>query len=158
MTTIAAAASNQAWETAGPRKATKKLSPNGETTKKVNGGTNTRSMSNKETIAKMPKVENMAPLKINNTIYDHLQDSDDEIVGGSMSFVKNKMDNRVPSLIMNQAPTSPKPVKPAKQIETVNLLAASIATSKKKPVGSPSAGKNINAEFEKALSQVKKWI
>jgi hypothetical protein len=154
MTSITAAA-NLGWEVAGAKKGTKKLSPDAK--KAANGA------AKGTTATRLPKVENLAPLRVNSSIYDHLQESDDDSDYSKEKTSlnsKNKMDNRVPSLMhhepkLTQTPGGNKTASPraAKQTETINLLASSIATGKKKPV-SPAAGKNVHHELENALSQV----
>jgi hypothetical protein len=153
MTSITAAA-NLGWEVAGAKKNPKKLSPEAK---------KTNAKGTAAATTRLPKVETLAPMRVNSSIYDHLQESGDDSDEHVNYKSKNKMDNRVPSLMHHEpklntpnakATASPKA---AKQAETINLLASSIATNKKK-AASPSAGKNVNVEFENALGQVNNLV
>lgn len=139
------AAANLGWEVAGAKKnGGKKLSPNNNAKKMVNG-----------VAAKQPKIENLAPLQLKSSIYDNLRESEDDSDNENNNKGK-KQDARVASMMhldpkVNTKPASPKP---AKQSDSVNLLQANIANNKKK-VSSPVPAKNVDAELERALGQLK---
>jgi hypothetical protein len=154
--------SNSGWEVAGGKKNTRK-SPDLKNKSKNNST---------DLTAKMPKIENLAPLQLKGSIYDNLRESDDssdeiemDALNNNRVIKKLQSDVRMPSLIQTElkqksATASPKAQqknsnKP--QAETLNLLQTSIASNKKK-VTSPSAGKNVQVEFEKAVAQVQNYF
>jgi hypothetical protein len=159
MASITQAAANLGWEVAGPKKNPKKLSPSSDSKKPAANGS-----AKGGAAVKAPKVENLAPLRINSSVYDYLQesDNDEDSETSAVKSAKNKQDNRVPSLMhheqakLNQSVSKTASPRAAKSTaEPMNLLASSIASNKKKPVASPSAGKNANVELENTISQVR---
>lgn len=142
------AAVNMGWEVAGGKKTTKKLSPKSDK-KQVNG--------DKSANGKMPRIENLAPIQLKATIYDHLQESDDD--SDTDKKRGSKGDQRMPSMIHTDGKQAQNAVNKSTSAaksnaaDTVNLLASSINANKKK-VASPRVAKNPTAELEKVLGEV----
>lgn len=126
------------WEIAGSKKASYQKGSSSDS--KVNGMTRKKSMP-----SKIPVIETLKPLELENGIYDSLAVPEEEEVK------KPKIKTKSPKAeVKKNLPVSPK----QKKEEPVNLLKANIESKNKKKSGPASPGKTAKNELETALSQL----
>lgn len=147
--TIATNGNLAGWEVAGGKR---------NVTKKMNGDA-TNNKSTKELASKIPKLENLPPLKPDSTLYDLIRDVSDSEEDADIknNNIKPKPKQAAAKPAVNNQQASPKQVK--KPQEPINLLASSMISNqqKKKPnsVQSSPNGKNAVSEFDTTLNNLR---
>lgn len=132
------------WEVAG----SKKVKGYDSDSKRTSGMTTRNSKSNLP--SKIPVVETLQPLKLENGKYDSLQIEDDEDMKKEKPRTP-RVEGRTPKSEQKKVPVSPK----AKKEEPINLLKANIESKPKKSAKNQlSPGKSVKSELESTLSRL----
>jgi len=133
------------WEVAGAKKLSQRTNDLTKTAQQKIGLNKKASLP-----SKIPVIETLKPLKLENGIYDYLApESDDE---DEVKKVKAKKSPKSEKNAEKSAPVSPK--KSKNELEPVNLLKANIDNKQKRKSAPLSPGKQTKTELETAIAEL----